>query len=905
MAWVSRIANVFRQEWLLRQLDDELAFHVEERIDDLVAAGMSRHDARAEALRRFGNYGRQREKTRDMNIVAWLEALVADVKFGARQLRQSPGFTVVAVLSLALGIGANTAIFQLINALRLRSLPAVEAPQQLATITSDGEDFYTAGWYVSRHTAFTYAQVESVRRAQEAFRDVLAFGTTRFNLARTGEARYAEGLWVSSNFLDVLGVTPAFGSGFARVSDEKDCSRAGVVLSHAFWQREYGGDVGVLGRDIHLHGHMLPILGITPPAFIGLEPGRSFDVLVPLCADTLFAQEPRLRRVDRLDAWWLTMVGRLKPEWTVERAAAHLRGLSPPIFRETLPTGYRPEEAEKYLKNRFTVEDASNGLSSLRRRYEDPLWILLGVAGMVLLIACANLANLLLARASARQREMAVRQAVGASRLRLVAQLCAESLLLALIGTVIGFVLGQVASRALVAFLTNQDQPIVLPLGLDLNVFAFTTALAVLTCFLFGVVPALKATSTPPALAMQGGRGTAQFAERHRVRRALVVVQVGLSLVLLFGALLFAQTLRNLLTLDSGMVAEGVLVASVDARLPDLPPAQRRLVFEQMQERIAALPGVEAVAEVFLSPFSGAGWNGGVRGADAGSEQAQESWFNRVGPGYFATLRTRLVAGREFTPQDNAAAPLVAIVNEEFARRVFRGANPVGRSFRIDAPVGEEPKQYQVVGVVANTRYNTLREDVRAIAFMPMAQDDESPESSTFLIRSRAPLGSTMAGIRQVMTGMQQGLLVEFRVLDVQVARTVLRERLMATVSGAFGVLAIVLSAIGLYGVMAYMVTRRQNEIGVRLALGAGRDHVLRLVFSEAGRLVAVGLAVGMVGAYFAARYAQSLLYGLQFDDVRTLAIGSALLAVTGGLAALVPALRAMRYDPAVVLRAE
>jgi predicted permease len=902
MAWIARAANVFRQRRLLRRLDDELAFHVAERIDDLVAGGMSPDEARTEALRRFGNYTRQRERTRDMNIVAWLEALVADIRFGARQLRLNPGFTTVAVLSLALGVGANTAIFQLINALRLRSLPAVVAPWQLATL-SRGEKFHTSGWYASRHEAFTFAQFEAVRRSQEAFSDVLAFGQTRFNLSRGGEARYAEGLWVSSNVLDVLGVRPAFGRGFARVTDETDCSQAGAVLGHAFWQREFGGDRGVLGKDMYLHGRMLPILGVMPPEFIGLEPGRRFDVAVPLCVDSLMAQEPRARRLDRRDAWWLALVGRLKPEWTLARATQHMATVSPAVFAETVPPSYRPDAVEKYLQNRFIVEDARAGLSSLRHEYKDPLWILLTVAGLVLLIACANLANLLLARASARQREMAVRQAVGASRTRLVAQLCTESLLLAGLGAALGLLIAQVAGRALVSFLTTADQPIVLTLGFDRNLFLFTSGLAMLTCLLFGVAPALKATSASPASAMAGGRGTAQYAERHRVRRALVVAQVALSLVLLFGALLFAQTLRNLLTTESGMVPEGVLVASVDARLPDLPPDQRHLVFDQFEERIAAQPGVVSVAQVTMSPFSGSSWNGTVRPQGAGDADGKESWFNSVGPGYFATLGTPVLAGRDFTARDGATSPRVAIVNEAFVKVVFGGGNPIGRVVRHQAPAGEPEPEYEVVGVVRNTKYNGLREEFLPIAFLPVAQEKEPSDSMTYLVRSRVPLGTTIAGIRQLMTEMQRGLLIEFRVLDDQVAQTVMRERLMATVSAAFGVLAVVLSAIGLYGVMSYMVARRRNEIGVRLALGASAHHVLRLVFLEAGRLVAIGLVVGIGGVWWAGRYAESLIYGLQIHDGRTLVLGCTLLAVTGALAALVPALRALRFQPAVVLR--
>lgn len=904
MAWFARAANVFRQEWLLRRLDDELAFHVAELIDDLVAGGMPPDDAKAEALRRFGNYTRQRERTRDMNIVAWLEGLVADARYGARQLWINPGFTTVAVLSLSLGIGANAAIFQLINALRLRSLPAVHAPRELVALAR-GPEFMTSGWYSSRQQAFTYAQFQAVKRSQQAFTDVLAFGPTRFNLAKGGEARHAEGLWVSSNFLDVLGVKTMRGRGFARVSDEADCSQAGVVLSHAFWQSEFAGQEAALGKEMYVEGRMLPILGVTPPEFIGLEPGRRFDVAMPLCMDTVYAQEPRARRLERRDAWWLTMVGRLKPGWNAAKASAHITGISPALFKETLPTSYRPDDAAKYLKNHFIVEDASAGLSSLHRAYKDPLGMLMAVAAAVLLIACANLANLLLARASAREREMAVRQAVGASRTRLVAQLCTESLLLAVLGSIVGLLIAQVASRGLVAFLTNQDQPLVVSLVFDRNVFLFTSGLAVLTCLLFGVAPAVKATSTAPATAMQGGRGTAQFAEKQRFRRGLVVVQVALSLVLLFGALLFAQTLRNLLTAEPGMAPEGVLVASIEARLPELSPEHRRVMFNQIEERIKAQPGVVAAAQVTLSPFSGSGWNGTVHAQGAKEADGKESWFNAVGPGYFKTMKTALLAGREFTSQDTATTPRIAIVNEQFAKVVFNGQNPIGRVFRNQAPAGEPEPEYTIVGMVRNTKYRGLREEFLPIAFIPVAQDENPFDSMTFMVRSQVPLGTTMAGIRTMMQEMQQGLLIEFRILDDQVARSVLRERLMATVSGAFGVLAIVLSAVGLYGVMAYMVARRRNEFGVRLALGAHSNHVLGLVFSEAGRLVAMGLVVGAVGAYFAARYAESLLYGLKFNDMRTLALGCVLLAITGAVAALVPAMRALRFDPAVVLRTE
>ena len=459
-----RLANVFRLRRVDRELEDELAFHIAERTDDLVAAGMTPEQARLQAARAFGNYAVQKERTRDMDVAGWLESWGRDLRHGARQLRLNPGFTAVAVLSLALGIGANAAIFQLINALRLRSLP-VHEPWQLVTVESAPE-FFVSGWYSARHRASTAAQFEEIRKQQQAFSGLFAFGTERFNLSQSGEARYADGLYVTGNFLDVLGVTPNIGHGRVVADGDTACSSAGVLLNHSFWMREFGGDPAVVGREMYVHGRMFPIAGVTPPEFFGIEPGRRFDVALPTCADALLAKDGKGRLALR-HAWWLTPVGRLKPGWTVERASAHLRDVSPAVFRETVPSGYRPDAVEKYLKNRFRVISASAGLSSLRKEYENPLWILLAVTGLVMLIACENLANLLLARASAREREIGVRQALGASRGRLIAQLLSESLLLAALGALLGAALAQAISRGLVAFLSTGQEELQLPLAVD------------------------------------------------------------------------------------------------------------------------------------------------------------------------------------------------------------------------------------------------------------------------------------------------------------------------------------------------------------------------------------------------------------------------------------------------------
>jgi putative ABC transport system permease protein len=724
-------------------------------------------------------------------------------------------------------------------------------------------------------------------------------------ISRSGEARYAEGLYVTANFLDVLGVKPTLGRDFTSDDDRQNCSTAGALLSYSFWQREYGGDPAIVGRPVYLSGRMFPVVGVTPPQFFGIEPGRRFDVAVPLCVDALISKDGK-GRIPVRHAWWLTPIGRLNPGWSIEKASAHFRDLSPGIFRETVPPGYRPDAAKKYLNNKLKVISASAGLSSLRKTYENPLWILLALTALVLLIACANLANLLLARASAREREIAIRQAVGASRSRLLAQLLSESLLLAAIGAFLGAVLAQVLSRGLVAFLGSGDEGLQVPLNIDWHVFGFTSLLALVTCVLFGLAPAIRATRTSPATAMHGGRGSTATVERNGLRRALVVSQIALSLVLLVGALLFGRSLHNLLNVDPGIVSNGVLVASVDARLPDVNQEHRRVIFEELEQRIKSQPGVVSVSSVFLSPFSGLGWNGRAHAeGDTSPSGGKEVWFNGIGPGYFDTLKTPILRGRDIGRHDDKGAPKVAIVNEHLAKQFFGGANPVGRTFRAEGDANETDPVYQIIGLVKDTKYSGLREDTRAIAFLPLAQQKEFPERITYMVRAQGSLSGAMAGVRQSLSGVQAGLLVEFRVLDVQVANSVLRERLMANLSGAFGVLAALLSILGLYGVMSYMVARRRNEIGVRMALGAQPGDVLRLMFGEAGRLVAIGLALGLAGSFAVSRYAESLLFGLKPNDAWTLALGCALLACTAIAASLIPARRAAKLDPAIVLRDE
>jgi predicted permease len=523
------------------------------------------------------------------------------------------------------------------------------------------------------------------------------------------------------------------------------------------------------------------------------------------------------------------------------------------------------------------------------------------MTGLVLLIACANLANLLLARAGVREREAILRQALGASRARLVVQLMTESVLLAVSGAVLGTWLAHALSRALVAFLGGPEQSVYLPLAVDWRVLGFTSTLAIATCLLFGFVPALRATQSSPAAVMHGGRGAAATGERHVLRRALVVSQIAFSFVLLVGALLFAQSLRNLRTTDTGMVTEGVLAATMRTRTT---PERRLVLYQEAEDRIRRLPDVAAAASVLRSPFAGGGWNEDAYAAGRASETALV-WFNRVSPGYFDTMQTPLVAGRDFSPADRAGAPQVAIVNQQLARQLFGEANPIGRQFGYEANVGESDPVFTVVGLVGNTKYGGLRESTRAIAYLPVNQEVEASDILTIVVRARAGMTSVTTGIERELAALDRTLLVEFHALDAQIAGSLRRDRLIAGLSGGFGVLAIVLSTLGLYGVMSYVVARRRPEIGVRMALGADRADIFKLVLGEAGRLVIVGIVLGVAAALTLARYAESLLFGLAPHDAGSLALAAVLLAVTACAAALVPARRAAGVDAAIILRGE
>jgi putative ABC transport system permease protein len=824
-----------------------------------------------------------------------------DLRYGARVLRLNPGFTVVAVLSLALGIGANTAIFQLLDAVRLRTLP-VKNPQELA-IVRIADRKWSSGRHEGRYSQLTNPMWEQIRDRQEGFSSIFAWSADNFNLAVGGEVRYAQGMYVSGDFFKVLDVQPLLGRVLTSDDDRRGCGTPSAVISYGFWQREFGGQPSALEAKITLEGHPFPVVGIMPPGFFGVEIGRSFDVAIPICSEPVMRGEETL--LDMRHGYWLASMGRLKPGRTIQKATAQLNAISPAALEATIPPVYKPDNVKKYMAYRFAAFPADNGFSTLRQEYENPLWTLLAIAALVLLIACANLANLMLARATAREREVGVRLALGASRARLLRQMLMESLLLAALGALCGAALAQILSRFLLAFLSTQGSPLFMDLRADWRVFAFTAGLAMLTCVLFGLTPALRTTRVAPVSVLKSaGRGMTSGRERFGLRRLLVVSQVALSLVLLVGALLFVRTLVNLLTQDPGFHQDGIIVANIDITRLNIAPAQRQAFKREMLARVRALPGITDAADTGIVPISGNSWNENIF-IEGDESRKGTPWFNRVSPGYFQTLRTTFLAGRDFDAHDTDTAPKVAIVNESFVRKILNGQNPVGVHFREETYVGKPTPMYLIVGLVKDAKYSDMREHDIPLVYVAMAQDDKPDNFPEFVIHAGVPPSVALPEIKEAILQSGPETVIDFRTLQTQIRESLLRERLMATLSGFFGFLAVLLATIGLYGVISYTVSRRTNEIGIRVALGAQRGHVIFMIMREAGLLLAIGVVIGGALALVAGRTAASLLYGLKPHDPVTLIVAVAGLAIVAAAASFLPAHRAAGLDPMAALREE
>jgi predicted permease len=900
MAWYHRLRNTVRSERLSSDLDRELEFHLAERIDELVGSGMGEEEARREARLRFGNPGVLKERTRERDVLPWLESLGADLRYALRSLRASPGFAAVAILSLGLAIGANTAIFSLIDAVMLRSLP-VERPGELVRVTTPAR----SGGLGEGGDNFTNPLWEALRDRQDVFSGAFATADERFDLAGGGESRPVAGAWVSGGYFSALGVRPAAGRLLAPADDYRGCPPVAVV-GHAFWRSAYGGSPDVVGRTLPLNGHPFEIVGVAAAGFSGVQVGRAAEVYVPLCAMPVV--QGGHDRLDERSTWFLYVFGRLRPGTTPEAAGRRLAALAPAVFGATVPEHWPAEAKEDYRRTTLAAVPAANGYSGVRSRYRDALVALMAAVGLVLLIGCANVANLLLARASSRRHEVAVRLAIGAGRGRLVRQLLTESLLLSLLGAAVGLLLASAATRLMARYMALRGEAVWLDLAIDGRVLAFTLLVATGTAVLFGLGPAWRSARVDPRGAMKANDpGIVEGHSRFGVGKALVVGQIALSLVLVVGAGLLLGTFRRLATLDPGFEPGGVLLASVDMGGAGLPEEGVPRVKREILERLRATPGVESASASVFTPLSGGGWNGvvEVEGYTPAGPRDAEVFFNGVSEGFFSTLGAALLAGRDFDEGDAAESQPVAIVNEAFVKKYFSGANPVGRRVTVDGFTGDD-EPLHVVGVVRDTPYRSMRDAGEPLVFVPLGQLDGPDRPWLELeLRGRGTAGSLVRTVTAAVGQVNGSFSIRYRTLEAQMDASLARERLLAMLSGLFGGLALLLAVVGLYGTMAYSVARRRNEIGIRLALGAAGTRVMRLVLGEGVRLVGAGLLLGVAAALAATRRVAPFLFGLTPADPATWAVSALALAAVSVAACALPAWRAARLDPNAVLRAE
>jgi len=766
-----------------------------------------------------------------------------------------------------------------------------------------------------------FAVWDELRQRASAFDGALAFGSQRFDLADSGEADPVEGLYASGQFFSTLGVHALIGRTFTEADDVAGAGPQGpvAVISYGFWQRRFGGAADVVGRRLAIQRVPFTIIGVTPPEFFGVEVGRTFDVALPLGAERLIRGRDSLLTRESGN-YFLTILFRLKPDRSREEAAAALRTMQPEIRAAAMPQFLPPDLRGQFLASPFDLVAAAAGVSGLRRQYERPLELILGVVSLVLLIACANLANLLLARATARRHEMSVRLALGAGRWRVARQVLVESLVLAILGAAAGLLLAGWGSAALVAQLSTADTRVVLDTALDRQVLAFTTIVTLATTVLFGAAPAWWTTRVAPLDAMkQQGRG-ASTGGRFGLSNALVVVQVALSLVLLVGAGLFVVTLARLTGLPRGFDADRILMVNVDVARTAVAPGNRLAFFHQLTAVAATVPGVAQAGASLITPVGGGGMIDDVHidRPPAAPEEGNRyglppfwgpnsSMVNYVTPAWFATYGMALRVGRRFADGDVAGSAPVAVVNETFARKFFGNESPIGATvrFRIGGS-GPTPTPRTVVGVVADALYDSLRGGVRPVVYAPLAQLALPAPRTAITISVRAASGPPAAlapSVAGALTAVDSNLAFYFRRLSDRIDATIRQERLVAWLSGFFGALALLVAGLGLYGVTAYTVTMRRAEFGIRLALGAGQrrivTHVLRRVFV----LVSTGVAAGVVVSVLLAPVAQSLLFGLEARNPWTLLAAVGTLAAVATLAGWLPAYRASRIDPAEVLR--
>jgi len=811
-----------------------------------------------------------------------------DLRYGARMLIKKPGFTFIAVLTLALGIGANTAIFGVVDRLLVRLLPVGE-PERLVNLIGRDEKG-------KEDTSFSYPIYADYRDQNDVFDGLLAYSETPLNLSESGQSERVIGVLVSGNYFDVLGVRPALGRAFLPEEDRTPGTHPVAVVSYGLWQRRFGADPKLVGRTITLNTYSFTVIGVAPAEFRGVRRGLSPDVYVPM---QMIAQAWPARKPDDLNNRnfsWLNLMGRLKPGATRAQAQTAMSALSSRIMQvqpNTWPL--------------IALEDGSQGETGRVTELRTPLKLLMATVALVLLIACVNVANLLLARAQTRGREMAVRLAVGASRYRLIRQLLTESLLLSLLGGLFGVLLAAWLTDALAAYSppTGGSAPPLLDARLDWRVLTFAATLSLVTGLLFGLVPAWQSSKPNLTVALKEESGAAGSG-RARLRGALVSAQIALSLVVLVCAGLCVRSLRNLQRIDAGFDAAKVSVMGLNLSLNGYKEEQGLQFYANLLERVSALPGVEAASLARIVPLGGNGMrmSVGIEGYTPADDRPINFDMNLVGPRYCATMKLPLAAGREFTANDNAAGQRVVIINEAAARAYWPNQNPLGKHLMIGSPGRGNPQPVEIIGVVGDSRYRALTETFRPGMLLPAAQN-YTPDLSLHL-RSAGDPAALIESVRRELRALDPQLpAARIRTLEEQRRNSLYSERVTALLLAAFGGLALLLAALGIYGVMAYSVTQRTREVGIRMALGAGAGDVLRLMLRQGAWLIVAGVALGVAGALAATRLIRSFLYEVSVTDPLTFVVAALLLAGVALLACWIPARRATKVDPMIALRCE
>jgi macrolide transport system ATP-binding/permease protein len=906
MMWTElyhRARALLRRTAVEKEMDDELRFHLSLQVEKHLAAGLNRDQAERQARLDLGGMEQVKEECREARGVTVLETILRDLRHASRGLRRSPGFAAVVVLSLGLGIGGNTAIFTLIDAVMLRMLP-VEDPQHLLLLARNQGGDVSPG--------FTYQEYTQLRDDGRFFTALAAYAPARLRVSVDGgNEPTAAGQLVSGRYFGVLGVRPIAGRAIGPEDDRIPDAHPVAMISDGYWKRRFAREPGAVGRTISIGGRRFTVIGVTPPEFFGVEVGAAPDLFVPLMMQpTVLGASENLLVNPILRTTWLRTLGRLRPGVS----AAQVSALEPVLARvNTVQGGKRPPPGMRALPpERLTLLPAATGFSELRQQFSQPLLILLAMVAVVLLISCANVANLLLSRAATRRQELSMRLALGASRGRLVQQLLVESVLLALLGGACGLLFAAWASRLLVAFMSAGRTPIVLDLAPDPRVLAFTAIVSVATGILFGLAPAWGASRIDLGAAMKaqprlvGGQASA------RAGRALVVSQVALCVLLLFGAGLFVRSLQKLDAQAAGVARESVLVVRVEPRgsnQRNAPGTSSRLdrTYRDLLAGVRTLPNVRAASLASDTPTSVVRFRSPIKLPDGTLFP-----LNRlmVYPGYFQTLGLPLLAGRDFEERDLqvVSPPLVVVVNEAFARKAFPGESPVGK--RLLTSMGGSFYPCEIIGLVRDTRLSQLRGEPLPLAYQPFLQTSTGRGQMVLHVRSAGPPAALMAGIRDQVQRMDPALpLFEVHTLAQEVDGALVRERLIATLSGFFGALALLLACVGLYGVMAFAVEQRTGEMGLRMALGARRGNVVWMMMRQALLLVVFGLLLGVPAALVLGRVTASqiagLLFGLQSTDPETIAAAVLVMAAAATIASYLPARRASRVDLMVALRSE